>query len=77
MALDPRADLFGRSFLTLRDYSAAEIEALLRLSTRLKADKRARRETRHLAGRSIALIFEKDSTRTRIGFEVAEAAGPD
>jgi ornithine carbamoyltransferase len=71
MALDQRADLFGRSFLTLRDFSADEIETLLRLSARLKADKRGRRETRHLAGRSIALIFEKDSTRTRIGFEVA------
>jgi ornithine carbamoyltransferase len=71
MALDLAVDLHGRSFLTLRDFSAAEIEHLLVLSARLKADKRARREVRHLGGRSIALIFEKDSTRTRIGFEVA------
>jgi ornithine carbamoyltransferase len=71
MALDLGADLYGRSFLTLRDYSAAEIEHLLALAARLKAEKRERREVRRLAGRSIALIFEKDSTRTRIGFEVA------
>ncbi len=71
MALDLGADLFGRSFLTLRDYTASEIEALLQLSTSLKREKREGREIRRLAGRNIALIFEKDSTRTRIGFEVA------
>ena len=68
---DHRSPLAGRSFLTLRDYSAAEIEYLLALAGRLKTEKRERREVRRLAGRSIALIFEKDSTRTRIGFEVA------
>ncbi len=71
MALDLGADLFGRSFLTLRDYSAGEIEALLQLSASLKLEKREHREVRRLDGRNIALIFEKDSTRTRIGFEVA------
>jgi ornithine carbamoyltransferase len=71
MVLDLRIDLHGRSFLSLRDFSAAEIGALLDLAARLKRDKREHRELRHLAGRSIALIFEKDSTRTRIGFEVA------
>ncbi len=71
MALDQRVDLLGRSFLTLRDFSAAEIEHLLQLAARLKQEKREHREVRRLAGRSIALIFEKDSTRTRIGFEVA------
>src|SRR5512141_1420704 len=71
MVLDLRIDLYGRSFLTLRDFSGPEIEHLLALSAALKAEKRERREIRRLAGRSIALIFEKDSTRTRIGFEVA------
>ena len=69
--LDLGVDLFGRSFLTLRDFNAAEIEHFLNLAARLKAEKQAHREVRRLAGRSIALIFEKDSTRTRIGFEVA------
>jgi ornithine carbamoyltransferase len=63
--------LAGRSFLTLRDFSAAEIEGLLALAATLKAEKREHRECRRLDGCSIALIFEKDSTRTRIGFEVA------
>ena len=71
MALDLGADLYGRSFLTLRDWTAAEIEHLLTLAARLKQEKREGREIRRLAGRNIALIFEKDSTRTRIGFEVA------
>ena len=71
MAQDLGSDLFGRSFLTLRDFDAGEIDALLELAARLKIEKREQREVRHLAGRSIALIFEKDSTRTRIGFEVA------
>jgi ornithine carbamoyltransferase len=71
MTLDIGADLFGRSFLTLRDFRADEIEQLLELAARLKQEKRERREVPRLVGRSIALIFEKDSTRTRIGFEVA------
>jgi len=71
MALDLHVDLLGRSFLTLRDFRADEIEHLLVLAARLKQEKREHREVRRLAGRSIALIFEKDSTRTRIGFEVA------
>ncbi|HEX5829181.1 MAG TPA: ornithine carbamoyltransferase [Candidatus Limnocylindrales bacterium] len=71
MALDLGVDLLGRSFLTLRDFTAAEIEHLLQLSARLKQEKREHREIRRLGGKNIALIFEKDSTRTRIGFEVA------
>ncbi|MBI3750294.1 MAG: ornithine carbamoyltransferase [Chloroflexi bacterium] len=71
MAVHLGTDLFGRSFLSLRDFNATEIQALLDLAARLKAEKRERRELRRLVGRSIALIFEKDSTRTRIGFEVA------
>lgn len=63
--------LAGRSFLALRDFNAAEIEHLLALAATLKQEKLERREVQRLAGRSIALIFEKDSTRTRIGFEVA------
>jgi ornithine carbamoyltransferase len=63
--------LAGRSFLTLRDFTGDDIEYLLALAARLKLEKREHREVRRLAGRSIALIFEKDSTRTRIGFEVA------
>ncbi len=63
--------LRGRHLLTLNDYSADEIIYLLDLSAELKEAKRDRREEQHLRGKNIALIFEKDSTRTRCAFEVA------
>src|SRR3954470_11882970 len=69
---DIAAALRGRSFLTLfDDYSAEEIRYLIDLAAELKAAKRAGREEQKLVGREIALIFEKDSTRTRCAFEVA------
>ena len=64
-------DLSGRHFLTMTDYSADEIRYLIDLSAELKAAKREGREQQRLAGKEIALIFEKDSTRTRCAFEVA------
>jgi ornithine carbamoyltransferase len=63
--------LRGRHLLTLNDYSAEEITYLLDLSAELKEAKREGREEQHLRGKNIALIFEKDSTRTRCAFEVA------
>src|SRR3954453_5287099 len=68
---DVAAGLRGRHFLTLTDYSAEEIRYLIELSAELKAAKREGREEQRLAGKEIALIFEKDSTRTRCAFEVA------
>ena len=64
-------DLRGRHLLKLADYSPAEITYLLDLAAGLKAAKRDGREEPRLVGRAIALIFEKDSTRTRCAFEVA------
>lgn len=64
-------NLRGRSLLTLDDYSPSDIRFLLRLAGELKAAKLAGTEQQRLTGRNIALIFEKDSTRTRTGFEVA------
>lgn len=63
--------LQNRSFLTLKDFQRTEIEALLRLAEQLKRDRKAGCEHKYLEGKSIALIFEKNSTRTRIGFEIA------
>jgi ornithine carbamoyltransferase len=63
--------LRGRHLLTLNDYAPEEIVHLLDLSEELKEAKRAGREEQHLRGKNIALIFEKDSTRTRCAFEVA------
>ena len=64
-------DLAGRSFLKLDDFTPEEIRSLLDLAAELKAEKAEGRERPRLAGRNIALIFEKTSTRTRCAFEVA------
>ena len=64
-------NLHGRSFLKLLDFTPTEIRALLTLARDLRTAKRAGTEQPRLQGRNIALIFEKDSTRTRSGFEVA------
>ncbi|GAA1649797.1 ornithine carbamoyltransferase [Georgenia ruanii] len=65
------SDLHGRSFLKELDFTPGEWRSLLDLAADLKAAKKAGREERRLAGRNIALIFEKTSTRTRTAFEVA------
>ena len=64
-------NLRGRSLLTLEELSPAEIRFLLQLAADLKDAKRAGTEQPRLLRKNIALIFEKDSTRTRTGFEVA------
>ena len=66
-------DLRGRSLLSLVEETPEEILALLDLAAELKAAKKARTEQRRLVGRSVALVFEKTSTRTRSAFEVAAA----
>jgi len=64
-------NLKNRSLLTLRDFSPGEISFLLKLAADLKTAKYAGTEQPLLKGKEIALIFEKVSTRTRVGFEVA------
>jgi len=64
-------DLKNRHFLKLLDYTPEEIAWLLDLSARLKEEKKSGRERPRLAGKNIALVFEKTSTRTRCAFEVA------
>jgi ornithine carbamoyltransferase len=63
-------NLKNRSFLKEIDFEPQELRFLLRLSEALKLAKYAGTETKHLAGKEIALIFEKTSTRTRSAFEV-------
>ena len=64
-------ELKGKSFLKLLDFTPAEIEGLLALSAELKTRKKAGIPHRLCEGKSIALVFEKTSTRTRCAFEVA------
>ena len=63
-------DIKGRNFLKLLDFTPEEINGLVELAARLKADKKAGREKQMLKGKNIVLLFEKDSTRTRCAFEV-------
>ena len=64
-------NLKGRSFLKLMDFTPQEIAGLVELAAQLKAKKKAGIPHAELAGKNIALIFEKTSTRTRCSFEVA------
>ncbi len=64
-------NLKGRSFLTLKDFTPAEIDYLLTLAADLKAKKKQGMTGQSLKGKNIALIFEKPSTRTRCAFTVA------
>ncbi len=63
-------NLRGRSFLKLLDFTPAEIRYLLDLSRDFKNLKRAGVLHKRLEGKNIAILFEKDSTRTRCSFEV-------
>jgi ornithine carbamoyltransferase len=56
-----------RHFLTGSELTGAELEGLIERALELKADRSA---SRALAGRSVALVFERPSTRTRVSFEV-------
>ena len=63
-------NLKGRSFLTLKDFTAEEILGLIDLAAELKAKKKQGITGDSLKGKNIALIFEKPSTRTRSAFTV-------
>ncbi len=65
------ADLRGRSFLTLMDFSTEEIRSMLDLAHKLKAKKKSGKKGDLLEGKNIVLLFDKTSTRTRCSFEVA------
>ncbi|MBI5446040.1 MAG: ornithine carbamoyltransferase [Deltaproteobacteria bacterium] len=64
-------NLKNRHFLTIHDFTPKEVLYLLDLARDLKRAKCAGVETPKLSGKNVALIFEKDSTRTRCAFEVA------
>src|SRR4029450_9326747 len=69
--LDIPETLKGRSFTRVADFSSAELELVLDLAERLKTAPRD--EQRILPGRSLGMIFQKPSTRTRVSFEVGIA----
>ncbi|HEY8541409.1 MAG TPA: ornithine carbamoyltransferase [Pseudothermotoga sp.] len=66
-------NLTGRSLLTLLEYTPEEIGFLLDLSAQVKRESRAKVTHRRFLGKTLAMIFEKRSTRTRLAFETAFA----
>jgi ornithine carbamoyltransferase len=69
--IDSLAPMKGRSLPNWVGYSPAEINALLSLATEVKAQSKAGEIHRRFEGKTLALIFEKRSTRTRCAFETA------
>ena len=63
-------DLKGRDFLKVLDYSEDELKYLIGLAISFKEKKKNGESHKYLKGKNVALIFEKDSTRTRCAFEV-------
>lgn len=64
------AQLKGKDFLALVDYTSEEIEYLIHYAIELKRKQKAREPHAVLAGKTLGMIFEKSSTRTRVSFEV-------
>jgi ornithine carbamoyltransferase len=61
----------GRSLLTLKDWTPQEVRYVLDLSHRVKRERRGGKRPQRFRGMSLALLFEKRSTRTRCAFETA------
>ena len=64
------AHLKGRHFLRVNDWEPEELVSVLDIGDRLKARQDKRIEHNHLPGRTLGMIFQKPSTRTRVSFEV-------
>ena len=64
------SNLKGRDFLTVNDFTAAELMAILTFAQELKSSQKAGQAAALLAGKTLGMIFEKASTRTRVSFEV-------
>ena len=60
----------GRNFISMHDWEAEDLLAMLRVATQLKDEHRMDRPHPLLAGRTLGMIFQKNSTRTRVSFEV-------
>jgi ornithine carbamoyltransferase len=66
-----RLNLKGRDFLSLHDFTAEEILAMIELAEELKEKKKWNVPHPYLQGKTLGMIFQKSSTRTRVSFEVA------
>lgn len=64
------SSLRGRDFLTVNDFTREELSEILEFALQLKADNKAGKEHQLLRGKTLGMIFQKSSTRTRVSFEV-------
>jgi len=62
--------MLGRSLLSIHDFSVEEIAEILRLTGELKEKRNKGEATPLLAGKTLGMVFQKRSTRTRVSFEV-------
>ena len=68
--LQPVASLKGKDLLTLLDYTSEEVKQLVDLAIKMKVVTKSGKCPRLLEGKTLGMIFEKSSTRTRVSFEV-------
>lgn len=66
----PLASAHGRDFLRIKDFSPSEVRSLLDLARKLKSEQKSATPHPILQGKSLAMVLEKPSSRTRISFEV-------
>ena len=62
--------LRGRDFISIHDFTPAEVAYILEVGAKLKEEKKQGVPHPHLAGKTLGMIFQKSSTRTRVAFEV-------
>jgi ornithine carbamoyltransferase len=62
--------LRGRDFVSIHDFTPAEVAYILEVGAKLKEEKKQGVPHPHLAGKTLGMIFQKSSTRTRVAFEV-------
>ncbi len=66
-----KTPLYGKDYVSLTDYDAAEFKFLLDMAVELKDKQKKGIPHTLLQGKTLAMIFQKASTRTRVSFEVA------
>lgn len=68
--MEMKSNMKGRSFISIHDFTADEINYILEIGKQLKTMQKRGVSHRYLAGKTLGMIFQKSSTRTRVAFEV-------
>ena len=70
--MEMKSNMKGRSFISIHDFTADEINYILEIGKQLKTMQKRGVSHRYLAGKTLGMIFQKSSTRTRVAFEVGD-----